>query len=530
MPDEWTEGIIYMIPKTDARCDEISKWRPITLLNDIYKIVAKTIANRMRPLLPSIIHDTQSGFLQDRSIFDNIFLFWEMTALAQHHKQSLAILLLDFEKAYDKVDWDFLEAVLLKLGFPCAWIKGVSALYRHASSSVLFSGGYGTLFPISRSVRQGCPLAPFLFILFGEALSSFLRSSTVAIQALALPIENSTVLDAEFADDIALYIHGDVSNLDRVQNALQTFSDATGASLNWNKSVGLWVSDVPRLEWYPGPEFRWLNNGEPIRYLGCLVGIDLSPKAMLSPLLLSIKRKLVYWDAQHLSFAGRVVITNSVLLASMWFIASVWLFSRSAIMKVQSLIRNFLWGGKNGSRAVAKVAWDVLVMPKSQGGLALIDPLMQSRALLTKFVVRGLLPGTEAWKGMLLNQLMQLSPKTGGKWLPSLKWMFLSDVQTPRRNLTSNRFLLGIVRAWDAIKTFLHKQMPDTWDGWLNQPLLVYSIVKDFVGNVLGLRTRLAWGKLDNGPTTLVRSWIQFQQMSEVDRLNKYIRYMGPQQ
>ena len=86
MPDEWTEGIIYMIPKSDAQCNEISKWRPITLLNDIYKIVAKTIANRMRPLLPSIIHDTQSGFLQDRSIFDNNFLFWEMIALAQHHK------------------------------------------------------------------------------------------------------------------------------------------------------------------------------------------------------------------------------------------------------------------------------------------------------------------------------------------------------------------------------------------------------------------------------------------------------------
>ena len=168
-------------------------------------------------------------------------------------------------------------------------------------------------------------------------------------------------------------------------------------------------------------------------------------------------------------------------------------------MKVQSLIRNFLWGGKNGSRAVAKVAWDVLVMPKSQGGLALIDPLMQSRALLTKFVVKGLLPGTEAWMGMLLNQLMQLSPKTGGKWLPSLKWMFLSDVHTSRQNLTSNRFLLGIVRAWDAIKTFLHKQMPDMWDRWLNQPLLANSLVRDSVGNVLGLRNRLAWENMTMG-------------------------------
>ena len=109
-----------------------------------------------------------------------------------------------------------MEAVLLRLGFPGAWIKGVSALYRHASSSILFFGGYGTLFPISRSVRQGCPLAPFLFILFGEALSSFLRSSIVAIQAIVLTIVNLTVLDADFADDTNLYIHGDVSNLDRV--------------------------------------------------------------------------------------------------------------------------------------------------------------------------------------------------------------------------------------------------------------------------------------------------------------------------
>ena len=77
---------------------------------------------------------------------------------------------------------------------------------------------------------------------------------------------------------------------------------------------------------------------------------------MLSPLLLAIKRtKLFYWESQHLSFGGGVVIANSMLLAGMWFIASVWLFCRSAI-KVQSLIPNFLWGGQSGSRGMAKVA------------------------------------------------------------------------------------------------------------------------------------------------------------------------------
>ena len=99
--------------------------------------------------------------------------------------------------------------------------------------------------------------------------------------------------------------------------------------------------------------------------------------------------------------------------------------------------------------------------------------------------------------------------------------MFLTNVQTPRRNRTSNRFLLGIVKAWDAIKTFLHKQMLDMWDAWMNQLLLANSLVRDFVGNVLGLRTRLAWGKLDNGPATSVRSLIQFHQMSEVDRVKQ---------
>ena len=74
--------------------------------------------------------------------------------LAQQDKQQLAVLLLDFEKAYDKVDWDFLEAVLLRLGFLAEWIKGVSALSWHASSSVLFARDYGPLFPISKSVRK----------------------------------------------------------------------------------------------------------------------------------------------------------------------------------------------------------------------------------------------------------------------------------------------------------------------------------------------------------------------------------------
>ena len=89
-----------------------------------------------------------------------------MVAFAKLHKKDLPVLFLDFEKAYDKVDFDFMEGTLLRMGFPNRWIRGVSALYRNAHCSLSFVGDVGRRFSILISVRQACPLAPFLFLLY----------------------------------------------------------------------------------------------------------------------------------------------------------------------------------------------------------------------------------------------------------------------------------------------------------------------------------------------------------------------------
>ena len=101
MPIEWNEGMIYLIPNIKDVVDDIKKWRPITILNTVYKVYAKLLAIRLQPFLPHIIHNNQMGFIQEKSIFDNIFIFWEMIAIAEETKQDLAILFSDFEKAYD---------------------------------------------------------------------------------------------------------------------------------------------------------------------------------------------------------------------------------------------------------------------------------------------------------------------------------------------------------------------------------------------------------------------------------------------
>ena len=103
--------------------------------------------------------------MQDRSIFDNIFLFWELSASAMAKKEHLVILLLDFEKAYDRVNWDFLEEAMRRLGFPEAWIIVVATLYRLAYSSILVAGGRGRRFQMSRSVRQEFSFATSLFLI-----------------------------------------------------------------------------------------------------------------------------------------------------------------------------------------------------------------------------------------------------------------------------------------------------------------------------------------------------------------------------
>ena len=184
-----------------------------------------------------------------------------------------------------------------------------------------------------------------------------------------------------------LYVVRDDRKLCNVLNVIHDFCDASSAIINWHKSVGFWVGEGLTPTWCPDSGFRWIPKGSPVRYLGCQVGINLPPEAHIQPLLLSLRKKLIFWSSKNLSLVGRLVISNQVLLSSMWYILSSWLFSRSLLSKLQRLIRNFLWGSTDFNYVRPKVAWKTIIAPTSQGGLGLVDPLMQCKALLAKFIV-----------------------------------------------------------------------------------------------------------------------------------------------
>jgi len=110
------KGLITLIPKSSDHA-RLNNWKPITLLGNTYKILAKVLARRVQVALPHIVRPNQTGFMEGRSILDNVFLAQETLAWVEESNQDLILLLLDFEKAFNRIEWGFLFTALVKLGF-----------------------------------------------------------------------------------------------------------------------------------------------------------------------------------------------------------------------------------------------------------------------------------------------------------------------------------------------------------------------------------------------------------------------------
>jgi hypothetical protein len=124
---------------------------------------------------------------------------------AEESNQDLVLLLLDFEKAFDRIEWNFLFEALAKIGFCSKWIRWVSSLYTSASSTIKLNGVEGSAFPFTRSMRQGCPLSPYLFILATDVLGHMLDDPHFGVEGLTLP-GGRKIRDQNFANDTALYL------------------------------------------------------------------------------------------------------------------------------------------------------------------------------------------------------------------------------------------------------------------------------------------------------------------------------------
>ena len=171
-------GIITCIPKGNKLRNNLKNWRPITLLNSIYKFYSTIIAERIKLNLDYLINQDQKGFVPGRFIGENIRLTYDIINEAQLDNIEGLIVLVDFEKAFDSLAWDFILTSLDIFNFSSDTIKWVKSLQNNATSYVLHDGHLSEPISLGRGCRQGDPVSPYLFDLAAEILAESIQQNS----------------------------------------------------------------------------------------------------------------------------------------------------------------------------------------------------------------------------------------------------------------------------------------------------------------------------------------------------------------
>ncbi|PRQ19531.1 putative RNA-directed DNA polymerase [Rosa chinensis] len=240
---------IVLIPKV-PHPDQIGQFRPISLCNFSYKVLSKVLANRLRSILPSLISFNQAAFVHDRQIQDNIIVAHEVFHYLKNKRSGIDFdmgLKIDMNKAYDRIEWDFLQAVMLKMGFVASWVNLIMKCLNTVSFSVLLNGKPGPTFSPSRGWRQGDPLSPYLFILVAEVLTAMinracLNHSPVGVQMGA---EGPSISHLLFADDSLFFVKASVENCQSMMTILTNYCTASGQRVNFSKSSLFFSLNTP---------------------------------------------------------------------------------------------------------------------------------------------------------------------------------------------------------------------------------------------------------------------------------------------
>lgn len=234
------QAFMTIIPKKEAP-KSAADFRPITLLNVAFKVISKVLVNRVRPIMCKLIGPHQNSFLTGRSTLDNVILTQEIIHNMNRRKgkKGLMVVKVNLHKAYESVDWNFLEETTLEgFGFPRRIIDFILFYLKESEISILRNGGRFPSFTLGRGLRQGAPLAPYLFNLIMEKQAYDIhnevsRGTWKSIRILRRGIEISNLF---FAGDLMLFGEATNQQAATMMNCLNKFSRASGLKVNPSKS------------------------------------------------------------------------------------------------------------------------------------------------------------------------------------------------------------------------------------------------------------------------------------------------------
>ncbi|GKU90659.1 hypothetical protein SLEP1_g4626 [Rubroshorea leprosula] len=382
-----------LVPKVENPV-QIEEYRPISLVGVMYKILAKLLANRLQEVLGNKIGEQQMAFLKGRQLMDGVVIANEVIDEAKKKRKKAFLFKIDFEKAYDKVSWSFLDHMMQKMGFCEKWRLWIQECLRSSLVSILVNGSPSRQFNVSRGLRQGDPLSPFLFLIIAEGLNGLVTEAIKngKLEGVEVGNRSFSISHLQYADDTILFGKATEENVWAMKGILRAFELVSGLKINFNKSqlVGIGVEDdwLNKMSWVLCCKKGTL----PFKYLSITIGGSCKRFAFWKPMVDIFERKLATWKGRYLSLGGRITLINSVLSSLPVFWMSMYLVPKGTILLLDKIRRKFLWGGAEREKRINWVKWENVCKEKQFGGLGVKDLRKFNLALLGKWwgrLVRG---------------------------------------------------------------------------------------------------------------------------------------------
>ena len=361
LPPTFWEAVVILLLKPGKDPLLCGSYRPLSLLNYENKILAKVLSTRLSLLLDQIISPEQSGFVPQRSTSLNL-----RTVFATLHRVDptvpAVITLLDAEKAFDSLEWPFLQALLKQRGFPNQFTALVSLLYTQPTARLRLNGTLSSSFPIMRGTRQGSPLSPLLFILAMDPLVRRLRADHLH---RGIRFKTGPLLVSLYADDI-LFVSNPEENLSPIMREIVGFGGVSGLHINWMKSKLFPLTDATK---QVQSEFPMAWRGDTVRYLGVVIHRDKEQILQLNygPAIAKLTTQIERWIRLPLSIAGRIAIIKMVILPRfLYLFTNIPIPLTNAFFStMRGLLTRLIWAGRR-----PRVNWQTLVLPYERGGYA----------------------------------------------------------------------------------------------------------------------------------------------------------------
>ena len=370
-------AILCLLPKAKKDLRFLKNWRPLSILNTDYKLLAKALATRLQSVIGSLIGLDQSGYIKGRFIGENIRTIVDTIDFTNQYDITGYILFLDFEKAFDSVSWDYLFKVLDAFNFGDVFKKWVKLLYTDPLLAVTNNGYASQFFSIERGIRQGCPLSALLFLLVVESMADKIRSST---NIHGIDIRGSKVVISQLADDTSLFLK-DKPSVENSLNLLANFQKQAGLKLNKEKSEAMYLGNTPCND-KNICGIKLIK--DPVKVLGVWISKSLEEITQINfnEKITKLKKLLNIWKQRKLTLHGKVTVINSLALSQILYVSSVLYVPNWVKEEVNSAIFSFLWPKKT------HVKHTCIIAPISEGGIRMPDYELKVKACKVMWVKR----------------------------------------------------------------------------------------------------------------------------------------------